>query len=122
MDIFTHVDKVADAVVSVGGVIAIIGGIVAGTKWGRKAHLQTVVQAADTAVQAAEQWRKVRAKDGAPVDPLAAKQKALDALHDLVPSIGEQEAHHAIEAAVSRLPKSNLTAPARDAMGRFVVR
>lgn len=121
MDIFTHVDKVADAVVSIGGAAAIIGALVAGTKWGRKAHLQTVVQAADTAVQAAEQWRKRCADVGQVVEPLSAKQYALEALRQMV-TVNAHVADHAIEAAVSRLPKSNLTAPARDAMGRFVVR
>lgn len=121
MNVFTTIDQAAGAVNQVAGLVAILVGIAGALGWKKKSWVETLEKASTAAVNAAEQWRKMRTQAGDFVETDSVKQKALDKFYELVPSAKVQEAETFIEAAVKRLPKSNLDT-ARDEKGRFVKR
>jgi hypothetical protein len=84
--------------------------------------IQLITSVADEVVQRIEQMRKNRARDGgSPFTQGQLQSIAVEKMQRQFPEVDTAELIGAIEAAVSRLPKSNLQQP-RDGSGRFAKR
>lgn len=114
-----HIDKAFDLIWMVAVVVAAGAHLWAKLKEQKLTGAQLLAAIAEEAVRLVEQQRKTRVKASGTDDstPGDLRAQAVDYLLDRL-DVPESEAVRAVEAAVTKLPKSNLALP-RDAQGRF---
>lgn len=93
-----HLDTINQLVSIIATLLVVATAMIQATRWGQAKWLQQVHDAADIAVRATEQYKKLR---GGNTDDL--KAMAHNKLTELVPGVDPAMADNAIEAAVQRM-------------------